>query len=214
MLSGPRMLALRARWARRLVWYQAVEVVFGSLIVLVWAVLLGLKLGWIGAVVLSIICLYLHFAAVESGQHLVLWLTTILLLVVAGGATSALLDQTTVSYVVASVTVLIHNELVRLNFARRRRAIVDDAVFVGSATALGLVALVSVLGIGLAEWFAGTGQRSWLWMPVAAAAVGTVAVLLTALPARRHPMPSRQRWRPGDRIPPPPLGSDSDLQRP
>ena len=79
-------------------------------------------------------------------------------------------------------------------------------MYVASAIGLGLVGVVSVIGIGLASAFDGEGDRSWLWMAAALAVVFIGAILMTAIPRRRVPGSSSGRWRPGDRIPPQPLG--------
>ena len=55
----------------------------------------------------------------------------------------------------AGATVLTHNELVRLNYTRRRSALVDPDVFQVSAIALTAAGVLAVLGVAVADAFAG-----------------------------------------------------------
>ena len=86
-------------------------------------------------------------------------------------------------------------------------------VFIASARAVGAVALISVVGIGLAQRLLAAGSdRSWLWMAGATGLLAAGSVLLTLLPGRGLRNGRGPRWRPGDRIPPQPLG-ELDLDR-
>ena len=116
-----------------------------------------------------------------------------------------------VSLAVGSFTALLYNELLRLHHARRRNARIDEDVYVGSARGMGALGLLSVVGVSLADRFDNEGSRSWLWMAAAIAILMLTATLVTAVPRRRFPKGTSQRWQPGDRIPPQPLGqSESD----
>jgi hypothetical protein len=154
--------------------------------------------------------LWLHLVAVETGNHAVLWLTTgwlLILMLVASQATFARFGP--LSYTVASATALAHNELVRISYARRRRGLVDESTYVSAAIGFGLASMVAVIGIGLAQLLADTStNRSWLFMPVAALALVGLGLAITVVPVRNAPRADRHRWRPGDRIPPQPLGDD------
>jgi hypothetical protein len=206
-----RLAAWRHRWNARLVRFAAAEVLAGALIVTTWSVLAGVGVGPLLVVaILMAAGLWLHLASVETGNHTLLWMTSAWLLVLMiVAAESTLGGLSPLSYSIASFTVFGHNELVRLNYARRRGAEIDEEVYVASAIGVGTAGLVAVIGIGVAQPLAEGGDRSWLWMPAAAVVLIGVGSLLTLLPARRAPRASRQRWRPGDRIPPQPLGQDS-----
>jgi hypothetical protein len=185
----------------------------GAFIVTVWTVLAGIWGGWVVILILLAMAWTLHIIAVESGNHVVLWLTTsalLMLIVIAsqtvfGGLPPILLAA-------AGSTALAHNELVRLNYSRRRGAVVHDAVFQASALALTGASVIGIVGVALAEIARSGGQRSWLWMPVAVAALMLIGYGLSIAPARRPVKANAERWQPGDRIPPQPLGREETEQ--
>ncbi len=207
---GDRLTGFVLRRAERL---GNPESMIGAFIVTVWTVLAGMWGGWVVILLFLLVTLSLHAMAVESGNHVVLWLTTsamLILIVIAsqtvfGGLAPVLLAA-------AGATALAHNELVRINYARRRNAIVHDAVFQSSALALAGASLIGIVGVALAEVASGGGQRSWLWMPGAVVLLLVIGFALAIGPTRRATEASRQRWQPGDRIPPQPLAPD-DLEQ-
>ena len=94
-----------------------------ALIITVWAALAGMVLGTGGVVVAVIVAWVLHGAAVETGNHVSLWLSTAGLLILVVVASAVTLDGLhPVLLAGAGATVLAHNELVRLNYTRRRHA--------------------------------------------------------------------------------------------
>lgn len=189
------------------------ESMIAAFIMTVWTVLAGMWGGWPVILIFLLFTWTLHAMAIESGNHVVLWLTTSALLImiviasqtVFGGLPPILLAA-------AGATALAHNELVRVNYTRRRDAVVHDAVFQASAMALAGAAAVGIVGVALAEIGADGGERSWLWMPVAVAVLLLIGFGLSIGPARRASEANTERWEPGDRIPPQPLGRD-DLDR-
>jgi hypothetical protein len=209
--ESARWAHFEQRWRDRLSRFAVAEVMGGALIVVLWAGLATINTGSIPLVVLAVgIGLWIHLGAVETGNHTMAWLSTGLVLVyIVIGLSSLPRDFGPVSYTLASCTALAHNELVRVSYARRRQAHVQEEVYVGSATGVALASLVAVVGIGLAEQMSRIAERSWLWVPAAAAALLVMVVALTVLPARKAPRARRQRWRPGDRMPPPPLGQET-----
>ena len=185
------------------------ESMVAALIMTVWATLAGLAAGTIGVVVAVVIAWVLHAMAVETGSHVTLWLSTaglLILVVIASAGTFG--DLHPVLLAAAGTTVLAHNELIRLNYSRRRSARVDDQIFQSSALAVGLAGLLAVVGVAIVSGLQSGGDRSWLWMPVATAALMAVGFGLSLLPTRRAPEASRRRWLPGERIPPPPPGHE------
>lgn len=205
---GKRWAAIADRWRTRLKWFAAPEVVISSLIVVFWAALATVGLGS-ALVLLSVVAvsLFVHLAAVESGNHSLTWLATGLVLLLTITAASTFFGGLQpISYTLAALLALAHNELVKLNLARRRSAVIDEDVYIASAISLAMVGLVSGVGIGVAQRLAQSSDRSWLWVAATAGVLTVAAVLLTTLPGRKAPPGLRDRWRPGDRIPPQPLG--------
>ena len=206
--NSERLAALRRRWQERMQRFATVEVIAGVLVMSTWAALATVGLGSLIIVVVVVaISVWLHLAAVETGGHSMMWLATGLVLgfiVMTSGAVFGGLEP--VSYTVAAMTALIHNELIRLSHARRRQANIDEQIYVNAAVGIGLVAVAAVVGIGLAQPLTRSTGRSWLWMPAASAVLIAVVAALMLVPGRKTKASSRQRWRPGDRIPPQPLG--------
>ncbi len=187
------------------------ESVLGLLLYSVWAVLAGLWTGWIGIVLLLIIGWLLHAGAVESGNHVMLWLSTAVLLtyvVVASEASFGGLPPAVLA--VAGTTVLAHNELVRIGYGRRRRAVLHEQVFQASSLALVLCGALAVLAVAITDLVNQGSERSWLWMVAAVAMLFALGLALAIAPSFASNDASRKRWRPGARIPPQPL-PQSDL---
>ncbi len=181
------------------------ESMVAALIMTVWAALAGLSAGTIGVVVALAVAWFLHAAAVETGSHVSLWLATAGLLILVVVASAVTLDGLhPVLLAGAGATVLAHNELIRLNYTRRRQAEVDPEVFRSSGLAITLAGVLAVVGVAVANGLATGDERSWLWMPVATGALLIIGIGLSLLPTWRAPEASRQRWLPGERIPPPP----------
>ncbi|MEM9131444.1 MAG: hypothetical protein AAF962_06495 [Actinomycetota bacterium] len=204
--SGHRWRRFKALWIERLWRLASPEFILATLILTIWVVM-----GTLGSLILLVIVLgfglWIHVGTAENGSHLLVWMATgyvFLWMLLASQFT--FIGAGAMSLGVGSMTTLIYNELLRLHLTRRRQAVIDEDVYVGSAVGLGLVGVVSVIGIALASAFDGDGDRSWLWMAAALAVVFIGAVLMTAVPRRRVPGGASGRWRPGDRIPPQPLG--------
>lgn len=186
------------------------ESMVGWFIVTMWCVLAGLQGGVVVMLILLVVGWFLHFAAVESGNHVLLWMTTsmlLLLIVIASELTLGTLSP--VLLAAAGTTALVHNELVRLNYTRRRNAVVHESVYHGSGVALAVSGAIAVVGVALTQIFADGGQRSWLWMPVAATVLMLIGFGLALGPLRKATEASKERWMPGDRIPPQPLKTES-----
>lgn len=183
------------------------ESMIGALIMTVWSALVGMEAGTIGLVAALVVGWALHAAAVETGSHVALWLATAGLLIMVVVASASTFDGLPpVLLAAAGTTVLAHNELVRLNYTRRRRAEIDDEVFPTSALAVAAAGLLGVVGVAVAQVLGGSSDRTWLWMPVATGVLMAIAFGLSTLPTRRAPEASRERWNPGARLPPPPSG--------
>ncbi len=185
------------------------ESMVGWFIVTLWCVLAGFTGGVLVMVILLAIGWFVHAAAVESGNHVTLWLTTAMLLILIVLASQLTFDGLPpVLLAAAGSTALIHNELVRLNYTRRRNAVVHEAVYHGSGLAMAAAVAIGVVGVALLQIFSSGGQRTWLWMPAAAGALMAIGFALALGPLRKATESSKERWMPGDRIPPQPLKSE------
>lgn len=201
-------------WRTRLGRLDSPEVLLGALITSGWAAGAAVALTGAGLSAVTVgtaagavaAALWLHLAAVDTGHHSLSWMSTgvtvlcVVLALVRRDAGGAL------PFAVGGVTALAHNELIRLSYTRRREAVVDRAVPRGALTGLIAAAALALAGTGLAQAVSGGTGRSWLWMPATVGVLVLATMVLTVAPARRAPVPSRDRWRPGDRIPPPLAG--------
>ena len=209
-LERPKILALRRRWTVRANRFATTEVIAGAVIMVTWSLLATIGARWLPITLIAVaIGLWLHLAAVETGSHLMMWMATGLVLgyvVLAdagffGGLSAA-------SYTAAAVSAVVHNELIRVSHARRRRGLIQDLVFQKVAVGLALVAVTTVGSMAVAQRLAEADDRAWWWMPVAIGVVLVLGAILSIAPARNAPPGQRDRWRPGDRIPPQPLGRE------
>ncbi len=211
--NSPRIVTRRERWLVRRQHFSKPEVIAGSVIITTWAMAATIGAGWLPLVLVAIgVGLWVHLAAVETGSHIMMWLATALVLGFVVMASAILfVDLTAVSYAMAGVIALGHNELIRLNQARRRQATIDEEVYVKASIGIGMVALVTVGSIAAVELLSGDDGTAWWWMELGIIVLLALAAALTIVPARNAPPSSRDRWRPGDRIPPQPLGK-SELE--
>lgn len=183
------------------------ESMTAALIMTIWCAIAGMAAGTPGVVIAVLVGWFLHGAAVETGSHVLLWLATAGLLIMVVVASAVTLDGLhPVLLAVAGTTVLAHNELIRLNYTRRRLAEVDQGIFQASGIGTTIAGVLAVVGVAVTNGLASGDQRSWLWMPVATGALLAIGFGLSLLPTRRAPEASRRRWLPGERIPPPPVG--------
>jgi hypothetical protein len=205
--------ALGRRFQDRLVLHATLlgdpESMIGAFIMTAWSVLAGMWGGVWGILILVPIAWFLHAAAVESGNHVMLWLATAGLLVCIVIASATFFDGLPpVLLAAAGTTALAHNELVRINYARRRRAVIDDSAFHASGIGVAAVGAMGVIGVALADAVASPGGRSWLWMAVAVGTLMVVGMALAILPTLRSSPASKERYQPGVRIPPQPLARE------
>ncbi|MGH1491003.1 MAG: hypothetical protein ACRBK7_16685 [Acidimicrobiales bacterium] len=189
------------------------ESMIAAFILTVWTVLGSMWAGWPAILFTLAVTWTLHALAVESGNHVLLWLaTSVLLVLIVISSQTAFGGLPPILLAVAGGTALGHNELVRLNYTRRRNAVVHDGVFRASAIAVGGASLIGLLGVTLAQLSASGEQRNWLWMPAAVGLLLVIGFALAIAPARQGGNPKVERWQPGQRIPPQPLGKE-DLEQ-
>ncbi|MDH4363616.1 MAG: hypothetical protein OEY41_07785 [Acidimicrobiia bacterium] len=207
------MSGATGRWRTRLGRLETPEVLLGALITAGWAAGAAVALTGVGLTATTVgaaagavtAALWLHLAAADTGHHSLSWMSTgvtVLCVVLA----LARRDAGALLFAVGGVTALAHNELIRLSYTRRREAVVDRGVPRGAVIGLVAASALAVAGTGLAQAVSGGTGRSWLWMPATVGVLVLATMVLTVAPVRRAPVPSRSRWRPGDRIPPPPAG--------
>lgn len=186
------------------------ESMLGWFIVTIWAVLAGLDGQLLALVVLIAVAWFIHGLAVETGNHVMLWMATAMLLILIVLASELTFNGLgPLALAAAGSTALVHSELIRLNFARRRNATIDRSIYASSTLALGATAVIGLVGVALVEGFSAGSNRPWLWMPLAVAGILAIGYALTLIPARGSVAANRQRWEPGTRIPPQPLRSDA-----
>ncbi|MEL7158401.1 MAG: hypothetical protein AAFN30_17630, partial [Actinomycetota bacterium] len=106
-------------------------------------------------------------------------------IVINVAARAIFVDVRPLSLTVGAITALAYNELLRLHHARRREAVIDEEVYAGSAIGLGVVALLSVVGVTLADRLDDAGDRNWLWMAATVVLLMVAATLITMVPRRR-----------------------------
>lgn len=190
--------------------HTSLEWLIGLVIMLVWAVIAFVTYGLIAGVAAIIFGLVLHFVAMETGSHVWLWLATAVVLVYAIVAYNTVLESVgPVALAIGGASALSYNESVRINYARRRNAVIDPSVFASSTISVAIATVTGVVGIGIAVMVSNQIERNWMWMPAAAVTVIAVAYTLVIVPTIRAPQTSHQRWEPGSRIPPQPLGTDA-----
>lgn len=191
----------RREWEARMARFASPETMAGVAIMTVTSLAATFRSPVVMGVAL-IVGLVVHLAAVDGGNHSVGWLGTAMVLGFGVAAGEVLFgDLPPVAYTVPALLALTHNELLGLGHARRRSGHVDLLVYRSSALGLLAVAIVSVVGVTLAQRLDSGSERSWLWMAIAVAAITTTGILLTWVPARRPNTYRRKRWRPGERLP-------------
>ena len=201
-----------AYWQRRWVRLSDPESMIGLFIMTLWTTLAGFGGGWPVVLVLVVIGFAIHAVAVESGNHGMLWFATASLLIFIVIASETLAGgMGSIPLAVAGATALGHNELVRFNYARRRDARIDEDLYLTSTIGVTAAGAIGLLGVVLIELPGSGGDRSWLWVPAAAVGLLAIGFGLTLIPTLGAEPSSKERWEPGERIPPQPLGRE-DLE--
>ena len=208
-LDGPAMLPDRMgrrldRWMSNFVNHHThPEWTIGLAIMTLWAVVAFANFGLVAAAMAVVLGVMLHYVAIETGSHVWLWLATGTVLVYCLIAYAVVLEPLgPIALTLGGSSGLAYNETIRLNYSRRRNAVVDRSVFAGSALAVAVASVIGLVGIGASVLLTRTTDRTWLWMPVAVIALIAVAYALVIVPTLRAPHASSQRWIPGTRIPP------------
>lgn len=183
------------------------ESLIAALIATIWAVLASIEFGVLAILVVVGITWMLHGLTVEAGQHSLLWITTGLILMMILVALPVTLGATTpLPTAMAGCTALIYNEAVRFNYTHRRGAAIGRTVAPASGLAVGSAAALALVGVAAADIVDNQRNQNWLWMFAALVALLLVGYAFTLVPGRKAPGTSSERWQPGERIPPQPLG--------
>ena len=213
-------VTLRERWLERFSWLAWPESLLGTMIVTTWSGIIafaaGFSFGLPGVIILTVILasagVLIHLAVVLSGSHFLWGLTTSGVFLVALLGMIAISGGSPWSLLIMSLTVVGYHETVRLSFGRRRDADIDDSVFAGSGSAMAVTALVSLVGFGGISFLFGN-ETNWLWVPVSVGILATLGLVGIFVPKFRLPkrrLSHGQRWKPGERIPPPPIRTKED----
>lgn len=204
--GGPQASRLEDR-ARR---FADPESMIAAFIITCWTAIAMLPFSLVGLVLLLVVTWLLHGLAVQTGQPAFLWMATGSVLIVSmipllGGAFPAGV------WAFAGATALAYFQLVSLNGLRRRQAEVDVTVFQISGIAIAASGAAGVLGVSLADAVAREGERSWLWVPASLAMLFVLGLAMAVVPTRFATATSRERWVPGERIPPAPVLPEDDF---
>jgi len=186
--------------------HTTTEWLVGLAIILTWAVVAFASIGPVAALAAVLSAVVLHYVAMETGSHIWLWIATTVMLVFVIVAYNTVLDRLgPTSLAIGGAMALAYNEAVRLSYNRRRDAVVDSGVFIGSVIALVVATVVGIGGVGLSLLLTSQPERSWVWMPAAVLVLMIVSYAVVLLPTRQLSQTNQQRWEPGTRIPPQPI---------
>ncbi len=186
------------------------ESVVAAFIMTFWSVITGAQGGWITILMLFGSSMLLHIVTIEHANYVLTWMTNSwLLLLVVLGAELTFDGLPHWLLAVAGTSVLGYNELLRINQLRRRNAVIHEQVFHAAGLAVGGAGLLATVGIAVAQVLDIGGGRNWLWLPAAVFVLLAIGFLLTVGPTRGRSEADKERWEPGERIPPQPLASDN-----
>lgn len=195
--------------------HRAPELVLAVCIILVWTIVAYLPLGATFLTIALVLMVILHYLAADTGRFSWLWLATgalLLCVIVASAGGGVLAGRGALLPAVGGSTALVYNECIRLNHLRRRDAVIGPSIYPAAAVAVGVSCLIGGGGVALAFGLVEGGTRPWFWLPIAALALFAVTVGLLVVPTRLAPHGSRQRWKPGARVPPAPTDAPDELR--
>lgn len=194
--------------------HRAPELVLAVLIMMAWTVVAYVPLGPTILATALVLMMTLHYVAADTGRFSWLWLATgalLLCVVVAYTGDGILAGRGPLLLAAGGSTALVYNECVRLNHLRRRNPLIGPSIYPTAAVAVGVSCLLGVGGVALALGLIDRGARPWFWLPITVALLFAVTVALLVVPGRLAPHASRERWKPGARIPPAPINAPDEL---
>ncbi len=197
-------------WRLRAVRLADPETIVSTIVVAVLGLLAGIGGGIVGMLIVLVVVLAIHMVTVESGHYLMLWLATSMLLLLILLAFATIFPTVpAVLWAVGGAIALAYNELVRINFARRRQAIIDQSVFSSSTIGVGAATLIGMIATGVAQVLGSGSDRNWLWIVLAFFVVSLIGLAIAIVPVRNATAKDKERFQPGERIPPQPLAKES-----
>ncbi len=205
------------RFVARVVGFNVVLALIGAFIVSIWVIVTFRELilfvpqaGVLIAAFVIMIGLLIHFVALNTGNHIVSWGASafVVLLALLGIASSSPGSRTDLA-VIAGISVLAYNESLRLSFAQRRGAIVDQTIYFSSAISIAVVGLFAAIGVQVAKLGVDiqptesdgetlAGQNWWVLVSVVTLILAVLVVLF--VPTLRRQRQATKRVRPGERI--------------
>ncbi len=155
-----------------------------------------------GALLVAAVTAGLTAWAIVSGTH-VLSLAAAWLLGGHGLIVAIKLDWPDPAFAAVAGLMILHWQLVRLGYSRRRLGVVSEDAVTNTFVVFAPVMAAAIAVAFLASANPPETTRSWLFVPAAFAA-GSIALIiaLVALPQRSRPEDGK-RWTPGSRIAPP-----------
>ncbi len=205
------------RFVSRIIGFNVVLSLIGAMIVTVWVIVTFRDLilffpqaGVLLAAFVIMIGLLIHFVALNTGNHIVSWgASTFVVLLALLGVASAQPGSRPDLAVIAGISVLAYNESMRLSFAQRRGAIVNQNVYFSSAISIAVVGLFAAIGVQVAKLGVDlqptenggetlAEQNWWVLVSVITLIVAVAAVLF--VPTIRRHRQTAKRVRPGQRI--------------
>lgn len=196
------------------VYHRAPELLLAVIIMTGWTVIAYVPLGPTIAAIALILMITLHYVAADTGRFSWLWLATgalLLCVIVAYAGDGVLAGRGPLMLAVGGSTALVYNECVRLNHLRRRNPVIGPSIYPTAVVAVAVSCLLGVGGTALALGLVNRGSQPWFWLPIAAGVLFAVTVGLLVVPGRLAPHASRERWKPGVRIPPAPVNAPDEL---
>lgn len=195
--------------------HLAPELVLAVGIILVWTIVAYLPLGAAFLAIALVLMIILHYLAADTGRFSWLWLATgslLLCVIVASAGPGVLAGRGALFPAFGGSTALVYNECIRLNHLRRRDAVIGPSIYPAAAMAVGVSCLLGGAGVALTFGLVEGSTRPWFWLPMAALVLFAVTVGLLVVPTRLAPHGSRQRWKPGVRVPPAPTDAPDELR--
>lgn len=152
------------------------------------------------AAILFAIGLLFLWMTIRNGLHGVFVMLCFYLAIIVLIVTATMPGLRAMTLTVGGAGILLFSDLVRINFARRRDATVETEPLWNALGATAAVIAVSLVSVWLTTGLSSADQaRSWLWVPLASAAVGVPLLVISAVGARRQKGESARRWIPGER---------------
>ncbi len=196
---------------RRLEAFSTAPALAAILIVVVTSIVATLGTHPIGMFFVALIGALLVMITIETGGHSMAMFSGVFLLMALGLAINRLSLDGAVPWAMAGVILLAFGDAVRLSFAERRSGVVDGEVYRGVLLGLAVVAAGSALTAFVVALLSDANTNvNWLLVPLALV-LAVVGIVGLALAVSRSPGQfDKRRWKPGERLMPPPRDASDD----